>query len=286
MGIIKDAANVTVTVTTAGMTAGYHLTTPRLVYAHLTKGFSVVNDTATMAPAWTGVASLTLDSAGIGSLDVGFVQIQECLGTSFDYVGPTPAAGSIRLAVSESPGMVKKLTLDSHDLENCRPFTLGQPDRWAIGGTTALTVNTNDHPALKVMKTMSNTTTEKTNYLRSITDKRKFWTMLAIKDGSSYTYLKHFTWSVTYEATFKWANGAIALDTSTSPGFAFGAVKNGMPSDQKLANLLAAPAAPMSNDVMAAAISAAANNGQTPNRKDHADGTCGGAITVPDDFFK
>jgi hypothetical protein len=284
MGIVKDSA--TVTVTTTGMKAGYHLTTPRLVYAHLTKGFQVVNDTATMAPAWTATADITLDAAGMGSLDFGFIQIQECLGTGFDYVGATPAEGSIRLLVTEPPALAKKLALDSHDLENCKPFTLGQPGRWSLGGSTALTVNTSDHPAVKALKTLTNSTTGKTNHLRSLTDKRTFWTMLAVKNGSSIQYLKHFTWSVTFEATFKWVSGAITLDTSTSPGFTFGSVKNGMPSDQKLANLLASPTAPMVNDMLATALEQTVKSGQTPNRKDHADGTCGGAITVPADFFK
>jgi hypothetical protein len=282
MGLVKSS--VAVTLTTAGIKADYHLGTPRHVYGHLTKGFSVKNDTATMAPAWTAVATMNWDGGTTGGLEFGFLQIQENLGTWFDYVGATPADGSIRLLVTEPPAMPKKLSLDSHDLEQCRPFTHGQPGRWDFN-TPVVTVNSSDHPCVKVLKKMTNSTTGKANYLRGLTDKRKYWTILAIKDGTSYQFLRHFTWSVSWEATFKWAGGKTVLDTAASPGYSFGSVQFSRPAEQKLDTILASPSAPMSNDLMTAAVDQTVKNGQTPNRKDHADGTCGGKISVPADFF-
>jgi hypothetical protein len=281
-----DKTSVSVSLTTAGAQAGFHLTTPAHVYGHLTKGFSVVNDTAVMAHAWSAVATLNWDSQSTGGAEFGFIQFQENVGAGFDYVGATPADGSVRLLVTEPPAMTQKLALDSRDKAGCKPFTLGQPGRSDFNHPV-VTIHTGDHPAVKVPKVLGNAATNKPNYLRSIFDKRKFWTVLAIKDGESYTYLKHFTWAVTFEATFKWAGGAVKIEKSTSPGVSFDAVKNGPPVSQSLTALLQSPKGPMSNELMDAALtSAAKKGGHKTNREDFPDGTCGGRIsTLPADFF-
>lgn len=286
MGIVKNSPKITLN--SSAVKIDFHLTTPRHVYGHLTNGFSVVQDTTKIQNAWTAKATLKLDDGFTDGADFGFIQLQRIVQTSFDYVGAQPAHGSLRLLVSEQPAMTRKLALDSKDLEVVKPWTRASTATTPRFEFIAPEVKceTGDHPAVKVLKKLGNDTTKQVNYLRRLVDKREFWTMFSVKDKNGHiTHLQHFAWTVSYVATFKWKGGSIAIDDSSSSNKTFGQMKNGPPSDGTLATLLSTPIGPMANDLMDTALTNAVANGQGHNRKDFDDGTCGGTLTVPSDFF-
>jgi len=283
MAVVKASPGITVN--SGNVVVDFNLKTTKHVYGHLTHNFAIKNDTAEMDHAWTAVGQLQLDSGHNDGADFGFVQLQRILGTGVDYVGKTSSDGSIRLTVSEAPALTQKLALDSNDAFS--PWTKKDPGmgRFTFNAPN-VKMETGDHPMIKVLKKLGNESTKKVNYLRSLHDKREFWTMLTMKNkDGTYTYLKHFHWKVSYIATFKWVSGDIILDSKSSSNQDFGHPKAGPPSDSTLATLLGSPVGPQANALMDAALTMAVANGRSNNRKDFDDGTCGGAIAVPTDFF-
>lgn len=256
-----------------------HLGSTGLVF-HLTNGFdkSKLGQVNHMSHAWTADGQVeVLSDMGVLSFsgwDFGFIQFQEIKSGLLCYAGQVTEHGLIEANYAKAPALTQTLLLDSD--ADFSPWTASKP-RFTMSHTLTqqfCSASTGDHQMSLFGLTIKNDKTNETNYLHTVVDERRFWTVFTAKDpNGNFHHLAHFKSKLKFAVTIKWRAGKPTLFTSPAmKDISFDTPVQGAPTDKSLQSLLKAPAGPQANLTVNFAIKLSVqpllNQGKVANRSD------------------